>query len=114
MYFSAREIEFDARCAAVKIAEIAGEANLWDRFKLKLLEIQCNIGLDINPDAFLFISYIIVGILAFFVLKIAFSILKCVFKTLTCSGSEKPTVVSVGRLRVIPAADPYNPYDRMV
>lgn len=112
VYFSAKQIEFDARCFAVKVAKL-GDSDLWDRFKLKLLEIQCSMGININPDAFLFICYIVIGILAFVVLKIAFSILKCVYKTLTCSESKKPMIVSIGHLRVLPIDDPH-PYSQMV
>lgn len=113
MRFSVNKIEFDARCVAVKLAKLT-DPNSWDQFKLALLDLQCSMGININPDLFLFISYIVFGILAFFVLKIAFSILKCVYKTLTCAESKKPAIVSIGHVRVLPNPYEPHPYTQMV
>ncbi|XP_055315917.1 uncharacterized protein LOC129575834 [Sitodiplosis mosellana] len=102
-------IEHEARCAVVKTAQVAvkfdDETNGFDRLKISLLELQCDMGLDIDPDLFLVISYIVILIIAFFVLIMLASILKCICRTLFCCGSEKPKVIKV-----------YNapPYNRLV
>lgn len=74
VYFSAGSIEFNVRCATIKLA-LPPKANLLERFNFKLLELQCDLGININPQLFLLISYAIIGLSASIILKKVFRII---------------------------------------
>lgn len=69
MYFSVNSVKFNVRCLALNLASLEGNVNLWDIINLKLLRLQCYLGIDIEPESFLYISYAIVVFLVYFVWK---------------------------------------------
>lgn len=67
--FRARFVEFNARCLVVHVSLAQESISLWDRFNLRLLKLQCDMGVDIDGDTFLLLSYSIIGLSAYFLLK---------------------------------------------
>lgn len=65
----------------MKTAQVAAKfdgTSAFDRFKLNLLDLQCEMGLDMNPDVFLVISYILIALILLCILMTIISILRCI------------------------------------